>query len=135
MLLLIPCSLWGRLTDEAKKCAPKECCGYLFGERRGDENVLEGIYPMKNIHCMPQKHFAFSPLEQLEVLKTHSSRIIGIYHSHPCSKPIASPEDKAYIYFETYSNLIISLKNGISFASYRKVNKKTLKESIIFLDT
>lgn len=37
------------------------------------------------------------------------------------------------MFFETYSNLIISLKNGITFASYRKIKQKVLNESVVFI--
>lgn len=89
---------------------------------------------MQNIHANPQKHFAFLPSEQLRVLREFPHlQIIGIYHSHPLSKPIASQEDRDFMFFETYSNLIISLKNGITFASYRKIKQKVLNESVVFI--
>ena len=91
---------------------------------------------MQNIHPSPTRHFSISPQEQLRVLKEFSPlQIIGIYPAHPLSPPTPSQEDKAYMFFETYSNLIISLQNGISFASYRKIQDKTLAESVLFPNT
>lgn len=93
--------------------------------------VLE-VYPMQNIHPLPKEHFSFSPKEQLKVLREFPHlQIIGIYHSHPSSEPIPSQEDKEYMYFETYSNLIISLKDGIAFASYRKIKQEVLNEEVV----
>lgn len=134
MQLLIPSLLWEKLLFQAQSQAPRECCGYLLGERKGEDNILIEIFPMKNIHSSPCKYFSFSPYEQLRVLKEFSYlQIIGIYHSHPHSKPIASQEDQAYMFFHTYSNLIISLKEEISFASYRKIKEKLYQEKVVFL--
>ena len=131
--LLIPSNLWEKILSHAKEQSPKECCGYLLGEVKGKSNILLEVFPMQNIHPSPTRHFSFSPQEQLRVLKEFSHlQIIGIYHSHPLSPPTPSQEDKAYMFFETYSNLIISLQNGISFASYRKIQDKTLAESVLF---
>lgn len=94
------------------------------------------IFPMQNVHPSPKKHFSFSAQEQLRVLKEFSHlSIVGVYHSHPSSKPIPSQEDKDFMFFPTYSNLIVSLQNGIAFASYRKIKEKVLRESIVFSNT
>lgn len=132
--LLIPHLLWEKILSQAQNQAPYECCGYLLGERKGEDNSLIEIFPMQNIHPSPCRHFSFSPSEQLRVLKEFAHlQIIGVYHSHPNSEAIASEEDKMYMFFSTYSHLIISLKNGISFASYRKIREKLYKEKVVFL--
>lgn len=134
MQLLIPHPLWEDILSHAQQESPKECCGYLLGKRSGEDNILTHFYPMQNTHPHPQKHFAFSPLEQLRVLREFPHlQIIGIYHSHPYSEPVASQEDRDFMFFETYSNLIISLKNGITFASYRKIRQNVLNESVVFI--
>lgn len=132
--LLIPSSLWEKILAHAKSQAPNECCGYMLGRSEGRGNILAHFFAMSNTHPHPQEHFSFSPLEQLKVLREFSHlQIIGIYHSHPHSKPIPSQEDRAFMFFESYSNLIISLQNGISFASYRKINQEVRSESVVFL--
>lgn len=132
MQLIIPAHLWEKILSHAKEQAPKECCGYLLGRREGESNVVEEVFPMQNTHPQPKEHFSFSPKEQLRVLREYSHlQIIGIYHSHPSSDPIPSQEDKEYMYFETYSNLILSLKNGIAFASYRKIKQEVLNEEVV----
>lgn len=94
--------------------------------------MVEEVFPMQNTHSQPKEHFSFSPKEQLRVLKEYSHlQIIGIYHSHPSSDPIPSQEDKEYMYFATYSNLILSLKNGIAFASYRTIKQEVLNEEVV----
>lgn len=134
MQLIIPAYLWEKILSHAKEDAPKECCGYLLGERRGEDNLLVEVFPMQNTHPSPCKHFSFSPKDQFRVLKEFPHlQIIGVYHSHPNSQAIASEEDKSYMFFSTYSNLIISLKNGISFASYRKIKEKLYEEKVVFL--
>lgn len=134
MQLLIPSSLWEQILTHAKNQAPNECCGYMLGRSEGKSNILTHFYAMSNIHPQPQEHFSFSPAEQLRVLREFSHlQIIGIYHSHPHSKPIPSQEDRDFMFFESYSNLIVSLQNGISFASYRKINQEVHSESVVFL--
>lgn len=136
MQLLIPSPLWEQILAHAKSQAPKECCGYMLGRSEGESNILTHFYAMSNIHPQPKEHFSFSPAEQLKVLREFSHlQIIGIYHSHPCSKPIPSQEDRAFMFFETYSNLIISLQGGISFASYRKINQEVQSESVKIYNT
>lgn len=132
MQLIIPPYLWEKILSHAKEQDPKECCGYLLGKREGESNVVLEICPMRNTHPLPKEHFSFSPQEQLEILKKFSHlQIVGIYHSHPNSKPIPSQEDKEYMFFETYSNLIISPKNGIIFASYRRIGQEVLNEKVV----
>lgn len=132
MQLIIPHHLWEKILSHAKGEAPKECCGYLLGRMEGESNVVEEVFAMQNTHPQPKEHFSFSSKEQLKVLREYSHlQIIGIYHSHPSSDPIPSQEDEEYMYFQTYSNLIISLKNGITFASYRKIKQEVLNEEVV----
>lgn len=132
MQLIIPHNLWEKIISHAKQEAPKECCGYLLGEMQGEDNRVLQVFPMQNTHLSPNEHFSFSPKEQLRVFRDFSHlHIIGIYHSHPASKPIPSQEDRDFMFFETYSNLIISLQNGISFASYRKIKQEVLNEKVV----
>lgn len=133
MQLLIPSSLWEQILAHAKNQAPNECCGYMLGRSEGKSNILTHFFAMTNTHSHPKEHFSFSPAEQLRVLREFPHlQIIGIYHSHPHSKPSPSQEDKAFMFFESYSNLIISLQDGISFASYRKINQEVHSESVVF---
>ncbi|MCE3047079.1 M67 family metallopeptidase [Helicobacter kayseriensis] len=136
MQLTIPQCLYSQLIQEAKHHFPQECCGYLLGSTQGQNNLLQSYIPMPNTHKTPQTHFAFDPLDQLQafgILKQKRLQIIGVFHSHPNSPPIPSQEDLRFSFFVTQSFLIISLKNGITFASYRINAHKAKKEKIEIL--
>lgn len=128
--------------QELKKLAAQdphlECCGYLLGSIQGQDNILHTIVPMQNIHPAPHTHFTFSPHDQIKVaqiIKKMPLQIIGIYHSHPSSPPLPSSQDLEFAFFAHHSFLIISLQNGITFASFRINAKKVQEERIEILHT
>lgn len=125
-----------QLISYVKKDPSLETCGYLLGFSSKENHYLSHIFPMKNIHSEPKNHFSFSPYDQLKVFKltkAQSLQIIGIFHSHPHSPPLLSQEDLKYIFSPNQSNLIISLKNGIHFASYRLALHQIKEERIKIL--
>lgn len=136
MQLTIPQRIYNQLIQEAKHHFPQECCGYLLGSTHRQNNLLQSYISIPNAHKTPQTHFAFDPLDQLQVIQTlkqNSLQIIGIFHSHPNSPPIPSQEDLCFSFFANQSFLIISLKDGITFASYRINAHKAKKEKIEIL--
>lgn len=121
------------LLSHATQTPHLECCGYLLGLAKNQDNLLQSIIPMNNVHPTPCTHFAFSPFDQLKVaqsIRNTDLQIIGIYHSHPSSPPIPSSEDKRFAFFANQSFFIISLQDGITFASYR-IKTNELKEEKI----
>lgn len=113
-----------------------ESCGYLLGISCQQNHYLKHIFPMNNVHLKPKDHFSFSPHEQLKAfqfLKAQSLEIIGVFHSHPKSPPILSEEDLKYIFSPNQSNFVISLQNGIHFASYRLTSHQVKEERIKIL--
>lgn len=125
------------LLSHATQIPHLECCGYLLGLVKNQDNLLQSIIPMQNAHPTPRTHFAFSPLDQLKVaqsIRNTNLQIIGIYHSHPSSPPTPSEEDKRFAFFTNQSFFIISLQNGITFASYRINANEVKKEKIMISD-
>lgn len=124
------------LLSYAQKNPTFESCAYLLGTSDDKNNQLKQIIPMSNVHPSAEHFFAFSPNEQLRVfhlLQKLRLQIIGIFHSHPHSPPILSDEDLKYIFFPNQSNLILSLKNGPLFASYRLISDQIKEERIRIL--
>lgn len=124
------------LIKYALKHSPNECCGYLFGTRKGEENIIEEIFTMNNVHQDPKGFFRFSPQEQLDAMiksKEKNLEIVGIFHSHPHSKAYPSDEDLKYIYDCRQSYCIISLMNQTpEMRSFRIKNKEIQEEAIKF---
>ena len=80
------------IVDHAKNAFPNEACGLIAGL----EGQASEIIAIKNIAENPQAHYMMDANEQLQALKHFDNQGIewlGVYHSHPNSKPIPSLED------------------------------------------
>jgi [CysO sulfur-carrier protein]-S-L-cysteine hydrolase len=87
-----------------------ETCGLIAGE--GD--VAKLVLPMPNKADDPKRHFWMDETALLKALReidTQKLRLLAIYHSHPTTEPVASPEDvEAARQYPNVLHVIISLK-------------------------
>lgn len=100
-----------QIAEHALSEAPNEACGILAGTR---EHISRAI-PLENASDAPARHFRFDPKEQLEALKSIDAADlawVGVYHSHPNTPPIPSPEDIAAAVDSSLLQLIISLEGA-----------------------
>ena len=94
---------------EARRAAPRECCGALLGR---DASVL-WFEPLRNLSGDPAR-FDADPLDLLRVEKQASRTnrlVLGHYHSHPRSDPRpsrADREERAWPDLPPYFHLIVS---------------------------
>jgi len=99
------------IADHALSAAPNEACGILAGTR---ERISRAI-PLDNVADAPNRQFRLAPEEQLKALKALDAEKqdwVGVYHSHPNSPPIPSPEDIAAAVDSGLLQLIVSLDSA-----------------------
>jgi proteasome lid subunit RPN8/RPN11 len=97
---------------------PYEGCGLLLGLVRDGDNVVTDIRPVANVWPVEEEkrvRFRISEDEwrdaEFEAMAADLD-IIGIFHSHPDSEPIASPRDLNWASWPGYSYLITEVNQG-----------------------
>jgi proteasome lid subunit RPN8/RPN11 len=88
-----------RVADELCSCAAasaNEVCGGLYGTVEDARLLVRGIR-----HCMNQAaagyEFALDLDELFAARPPFQQRLVGIFHSHPESKPVPSEFDRSYL--------------------------------------
>lgn len=92
----MPSALAEALRAHARRAAPAECVGLLFG-RRVDGRVTRAA-PLSNHASTPQTTFFAAPQELFDALQGAAARtedLLAIYHSHPHGPPHPSATDVA----------------------------------------
>lgn len=100
-----------QIADHAQDDYPNEVCGLLAGH--GD-HIYKAI-PTKNIADNPLTEYLAEPYDQLQALKQLDAENLdwlGVYHSHPKSRPIISPTDIARATDPNLIHIIVSLQNA-----------------------
>ena len=90
--------------------APNECCGVLLG--RGE--VVDVVIPCRNVHETPQIRYTMDGEDLFRVNRLQDERgwdLVGIYHSHPATKPEPSETDRALAAYPDARYVIISLRD------------------------
>jgi len=87
------------LQDHAQKCGSNESCAILYGRIEGGSAVVEDVFLADNADGSPAS-FAV-PDEQLVAAyrkaEEGSTRIVGIFHSHPSSEALPSDTDRQFM--------------------------------------
>ena len=98
---------------------PYEGCGLLLGTAVADNNIVSTIRPTQNVWPVEaEKPVRFRIDEQewvqaeLEAMR-QGLDVIGVFHSHPDSPPVASPRDLAWAAFAGYSYLITEIRQCV----------------------
>lgn len=95
---------------------PYEGCGLLLGTAVNGHNIVSVIRPTRNVwpdeeekrirFRIDEKEWAQAELEAMK----EGLDVIGVFHSHPDSPPVASPRDLAWAAFAGYSYLITEIR-------------------------
>jgi len=99
------------LTTEAINKKPNESCALLFGKKDNDKISITEIYPTENIEKSPI-NFTISNEQLIQKYKIAEDKgldVIGIFHSHPDSKPFPSETDKKFMEINPVAWVILSL--------------------------
>jgi proteasome lid subunit RPN8/RPN11 len=94
---------------------PYEGCGLLLGRAEDGLNIVAAIFPVPNrweVEEEKRVRFLISDGDMLQAELAAAAQaldIVGIFHSHPDSPPIASPRDLAWAAWPGHSYLITEI--------------------------
>lgn len=121
---------------------PYEGCGLLLGTADGGENVVAQVRPLANVWPVQEEkrvRFRIAPDDWRDVefgAMAAGLDIIGIFHSHPDSEPVASPRDLNWASWSGYSYLITGVYQGrpTGSRSWQLLEDRTgfVEEEIVF---
>ena len=85
------------IAAHARREHPHECCGLLIGAA---DEVTEAV-AARNVAAEPHRHYQVSPVDYFAQIKRcraltqggKPASVVGVYHSHPHSRPEPSPTD------------------------------------------
>jgi proteasome lid subunit RPN8/RPN11 len=102
------------LVKTATTALPNECCGLLLGKHH--DGVVDEVIILPNIAQQPKTHFEIDPLALLKTfqrIEREGLTWLGVFHSHPRTPPIPSPQDirMAEVHYPQVVQVIISLQN------------------------
>jgi [CysO sulfur-carrier protein]-S-L-cysteine hydrolase len=109
-----------QLATLAQNANEEEICGLLFGTN----HTVAQIIPIQNKHTQPKQAFKMDEQALFQAFKQAEKEelsLVGIYHSHPHSAPIPSPEDirEAELNYPQVAHLIIRpLPNNAEFKAW-----------------
>ncbi len=122
-MLKVPAQLQKKIESHGAVSYPYEGCGLLLGQRNDGDNVVVGLYPVENrweVEAERRVRFQITPEDMLQAelaAMRQDLDIVGIFHSHPDDRPIASPRDLAWATWPGYSYLITEVRGGQPGAS------------------
>jgi proteasome lid subunit RPN8/RPN11 len=116
--LLLPRRFQDEMLRHARREQPNECCGLLAGTIaasaiREPLARVERCFPLVNIAASPTRYESedSSLLQAHKAMRALGIEMVGIYHSHPTSRPVPSATDlKRNYYGEHAVHFIISLQ-------------------------
>ncbi len=100
------------------KSYPYEGCGLLLGWVENGCNVVEMLFSTENswpVEAEKPVRFSISSDDMLKAelaAMAQDLAVIGIFHSHPDSEPVASPRDLAWATWPGYSYIITEVRQG-----------------------
>lgn len=126
------------LKHDAFHSFPDECCGFILGEEKGEERVIEHIIVVNN--CKEgdkRRRFEISPSDYLnaeQFADENQLQLLGVYHSHPNHPSVPSEHDKiaAQPYF---SYIILSVKENefVSVQSWKLNDQFQFEEEKVLI--
>jgi desampylase len=87
-----------RLSQLAVAGYPLETCGLLLAADLQPTRITQ-VHPLRNVAPDPRTHFAFDPLEYLQVERAADEgalRAVGVWHTHPDGRAQPSEEDRQH---------------------------------------
>jgi proteasome lid subunit RPN8/RPN11 len=111
----------------ARESAPRECCGLLFGDGELADRLVRG----RNVHATPETRYEIDPAQLREAIAATDDTdrfLVGIYHSHPRTKPEPSAFDIANALWPEQVYVLTSLRfEPPEVFAYRIKNGKVTK--------
>jgi desampylase len=129
--LVLPRTLQDEIVAHARESKPRECCGLLFG----DGEVVDRLVRGRNVHPTPETRYEIDPAQLREALLVgdDSDRyLVGIYHSHPATKPEPSHTDVTDARWPAQVYVLTSLRSEpAQVLAYRITDGKVTEIPII----
>lgn len=117
-MLKVTQALYDQIKTHGAAAYPYEGCGLLLGTAESGANVVTAVLPMQNVWPVEAEkpvRFLIDPKDWLQAELTAMKQgvdIIGIFHSHPDDRPVASPRDLNWASWPGYSYLITQVLEG-----------------------
>ncbi|MEE4451233.1 M67 family metallopeptidase [Novosphingobium resinovorum] len=95
MIVELTSGVLATLHEEARRAAPEECCGLLFG--RG--GWIDEVRAAANVAENRRVHFEIDPgalLAAHKAARAGGPQVIGYYHSHPTGICVPSATDRQH---------------------------------------
>jgi len=130
-MILINLEEYEKIIELAKKEFPHECCGFLGGNKVGEDIFIKKMVPITNIDHSSE-HYSMDPKEQFQALKlirNHGLQLVGNYHSHPYTPSRPSEEDKRLAFDPSILYGILSLEKEPVFNLF-KIDKEKKVEKL-----
>ena len=92
-------TLFQSMMCQGNESPREEICGALLGTKDRGEVIITDYIPLTNIsenklvHYIPDPNEWFKVLQKTTLNKDSELSLVGIYHTHPQSPPIASHTD------------------------------------------
>lgn len=118
LMLKIQEELRERIKAHGAASYPYEGCGLLLGHSDDGQNVVTDIFPVENrweVEAEKRVRFQIAPEDMLKAEIAAMRRgldVVGIFHSHPDDRPVASQRDLAWATWPGYSYLITEVRDG-----------------------
>jgi proteasome lid subunit RPN8/RPN11 len=129
--IVLPRKLQDEIVAHARESAPRECCGLLFGDGEVVDRVVRG----RNVHPTPETRYEIDPAQLRKALLSgdDSDRyLVGIYHSHPATKPEPSYTDVTSARWPAQVYVLTSLRSEPpEVFAYRITNGEAKKIPIV----
>ncbi|AOZ76744.1 Mov34/MPN/PAD-1 [Clostridium pasteurianum] len=119
-----------KIVEQAKKEFPNECCGFLAGNKDGEDLYIKTVYPLTNIDASSE-HFSMDPKEQfktVKIIRENKMELVGNYHSHPYTPSRPSEEDKRLAFDPKAIYGILSLEKEEPVFNLFKVDKGNVEK-------
>jgi len=124
-LMRIPRAIVAEIAEQAKREAPNEACGYLFGV----DGDVRSVAPLTNL-CGSPERFSLDPAEQFAAARegrAHGLQLMAVYHTHPRSTACMSTEDIRLANDPDLAYAVFSLSEGV-LRAFRVNEEKVVTE-------
>ncbi|MBY0118462.1 Mov34/MPN/PAD-1 family protein [Paenibacillus xylanexedens] len=88
----IPSSVEQEMSKHMFLSLPQEACGVMLGETAAGGIRISRFQPIRNVAPDPLHHFTLDDAEWIRCVFSEP-KLIGIFHSHPQTRPVPSLED------------------------------------------
>lgn len=119
-MLKIPAGIQKRIEAQGEASYPFEGCGLLLGRVENGANVVAAIFPVDNRWEVEEERRVRFRITAEDMMRAEMAAmrreldVVGIFHSHPDDRPVASPRDLAWATWPGYSYLITEVREGQS---------------------